>query len=50
MAELSELSRRSGSDGDDVHLDDDNIKEGTLRRSGRRRFDKATTVSGFLSE
>lgn len=42
------MSRRSGPNGDDIHLDDENIKEGTLRRSGRRRFDKGTTVSHFI--
>lgn len=40
MAELSELSRRSGADGREVELDDSNIKGGTLRRSGSQRFNK----------
>ena len=44
VAELCELSRRSGLDGTDVELDDANIRGGTLRRSGSRRF-KKTTVS-----
>ncbi|XP_074037222.1 myosin heavy chain-like isoform X2 [Leptinotarsa decemlineata] len=44
VAELSELSRRSGHDGVDVHLDDSNIRGGTLRRSGSRRFNKTTTA------
>ncbi|KAG5895496.1 hypothetical protein JTB14_034812 [Gonioctena quinquepunctata] len=45
VAELSELSRRSGHDGAEIHLDDSNIRGGTLRRSGSRRFNKTTTVS-----
>lgn len=45
VAELSELSRRSGHDGGEVVLDDSNIRGGTLRRSGSRRFNKSTTVS-----
>ncbi|KAI4454512.1 pdz domain containing protein [Holotrichia oblita] len=45
VAELSELSRRSGQDGQEIILDDSNIKSGTLRRSGSRRFRNSTTVS-----
>lgn len=45
MAELSELSRRSGQDGTEIVLDDSNIRGGTLRRSGSRRFNGTTTVS-----
>ncbi|CAH1380073.1 unnamed protein product [Tenebrio molitor] len=44
VAELSELSRRSGHDGGEVVLDDSNIRGGTLRRSGSRRFNKSTTA------
>jgi hypothetical protein len=44
VAELCELTRRSGLDGTEVELDDANIRGGTLRRSGSRRF-KKTTVS-----
>ncbi|CAG9854343.1 unnamed protein product [Phyllotreta striolata] len=44
VAELSELSRRSGHDGGEIHLDDSNIRGGTLRRSGSRRFDKNSTA------
>lgn len=49
MAELSELSRRSGHDGGEIVLDDSNIKGGTLRRSGSRRFNKSSRVSHYLS-
>lgn len=45
VAELSELSRRSGQDGTEIVLDDSNIRGGTLRRSGSRRFNGTTTVS-----
>ncbi|XP_046684010.1 unconventional myosin-XVIIIa isoform X2 [Homalodisca vitripennis] len=38
VSELSELSRRSAADGQTVQLDDSNIRGGTLRRSGSRRF------------
>ncbi|KAF5307416.1 hypothetical protein FQR65_LT06930 [Abscondita terminalis] len=44
VAELSELSRRSGSDGREIILDDANIRSGTLRRSGSQRFNKSTTA------
>ncbi|KYB27001.1 Unconventional myosin-XVIIIa-like Protein [Tribolium castaneum] len=44
VAELSELSRRSAHDGGEVVLDDSNIRGGTLRRSGSRRFNKSTTA------
>ncbi|CAH1113986.1 unnamed protein product [Psylliodes chrysocephalus] len=44
VAELSELSRRSGHDGGEIHLDDSNIRGGTLRRSGSRRFNKNATA------
>lgn len=47
VAELSELSRRSTHDGVEVVLEDSNIRCGTLRRSGSRRFNKSTTVSRF---
>ncbi|XP_076254274.1 myosin heavy chain-like isoform X2 [Rhynchophorus ferrugineus] len=42
VAELSELSRRSAHDGGEVELDDSNIRGGTLKRSGSRRFNKST--------
>lgn len=45
VAELSELSRRSGYDGREVVLDDANIRGGTLRRSGSQRFNKSAIVS-----
>lgn len=48
VAELSELSRRSGHDGREVVLDDANIRGGTLKRSGSRRFNGTTTVSVFF--
>ncbi|KAL3271773.1 hypothetical protein HHI36_022243 [Cryptolaemus montrouzieri] len=48
VAELSELSRRSGKDGGEIVLDDSNIKGGTLRRSGSCRFRKQTTRKTFL--
>ncbi|XP_033212416.1 unconventional myosin-XVIIIa [Belonocnema kinseyi] len=38
VAELSELSRRGGSDGRQVKLAPANIRGGTLRRSGSQRF------------
>ncbi|XP_014238086.1 unconventional myosin-XVIIIa isoform X3 [Trichogramma pretiosum] len=38
VAELSELSRRSGSDGHKIELAQANIRGGTLRRSGSLRF------------
>lgn len=38
VAELSELSRRGGSDGRQVELAAANIRGGTLRRSGSLRF------------
>lgn len=38
VAELSELSRRSCLDGREIDLDDSNIRGGTLRRSGSKRF------------
>ncbi|XP_008210437.1 unconventional myosin-XVIIIa isoform X1 [Nasonia vitripennis] len=38
VAELSELSRRSGTDGQKVELAPANIRGGTLRRSGSLRF------------
>lgn len=44
VAELSELSRRSGQNGDEVVLDDSNIHGGTLKRSGSRRFKNGTTA------
>ncbi|KAL1502507.1 hypothetical protein ABEB36_007641 [Hypothenemus hampei] len=45
VAELSELSRRSAHDGGhEVVLDDSNIRGGTLKRSGSRRFNKSTTA------
>ncbi|XP_057663669.1 unconventional myosin-XVIIIa isoform X1 [Diorhabda carinulata] len=44
VAELSELSRRSGYDGGEINLDDSNIRGGTLRRSGSRRFNKTATA------
>ncbi|XP_067015742.2 unconventional myosin-XVIIIa isoform X2 [Anabrus simplex] len=43
VPELSELTRRSALDGSAVELDDANIRGGTLRRSGSRRF-KSTTA------
>lgn len=46
MSELSELSRRSAVDGQTVQLDDSNIRGGTLRRSGSRRFNHSAMV-GF---
>lgn len=45
VSELSELSRRSGADGRTVALDDSNIRCGTLRRSGSRRFNQTTAKS-----
>lgn len=45
VSELSELSRRSGVDGRTVALDDSNIRCGTLRRSGSRRFNQTTAKS-----
>ncbi|KAK9892564.1 hypothetical protein WA026_020552 [Henosepilachna vigintioctopunctata] len=45
VAELSELSRRSGHDGGEIVLDDSNIKGGTLRRSGSCRFKNNATVA-----
>lgn len=45
VAELSELSRRSAHDGGEIVLDDSNIRGGTLKRSGSRRFNKSPTVS-----
>lgn len=47
IPELCELIRRSGSDGQEIVLDDSNIRAGTLRRSGSRRF-KKNTVSLFF--
>ncbi|XP_018335041.1 uncharacterized protein LOC112906617 [Agrilus planipennis] len=44
VAELSELSRRSGHDGQEFVLDEVNIKGGTLRRSGSQRFNKLSKV------
>ncbi|XP_060534263.1 unconventional myosin-XVIIIa isoform X1 [Cylas formicarius] len=41
VAELCELSRRSTHDGDEIELDDSNIRGGTLKRSGSRRFNKS---------
>jgi len=38
LPELSELSRRCRNDGTSVELDDANIKCGTLKRSGSKRF------------
>ncbi|XP_063988219.1 unconventional myosin-XVIIIa isoform X7 [Diachasmimorpha longicaudata] len=42
VAELSELSRRGGSDGQQVELAPANIRGGTLRRSGSQRFHQNT--------
>ncbi|KAK0093305.1 hypothetical protein PV326_013862 [Microctonus aethiopoides] len=42
VAELSELSRRGGSDGRQVELAPANIRSGTLRRSGSLRFHQNT--------
>lgn len=42
VAELSELSRRGGSDGQQVELAPANIRGGTLRRSGSLRFHQNT--------
>ncbi|KAF7992526.1 hypothetical protein HCN44_004870 [Aphidius gifuensis] len=42
VAELSELSRRGGADGDQIELTDANIRWGTLRRSGSMRFNHHT--------
>ncbi|XP_049839804.1 unconventional myosin-XVIIIa isoform X2 [Schistocerca gregaria] len=44
VAELSELTRRCGLDGAAFELDDCNIRGGTLRRSGSRRFATQTTA------
>ncbi|KDR16277.1 Myosin-XVIIIa, partial [Zootermopsis nevadensis] len=44
VAELCELTRRSGLDGTEVELDDANIRGGTLRRSGSRRFRKTACL------
>ncbi|OAD57391.1 hypothetical protein WN48_02137 [Eufriesea mexicana] len=55
VAELSELSRRGGSDGRQVELAAANIRGGTLRRSGSLRFHQNMNfgsdcfVSGFIS-
>ena len=38
LPELSELSRRCCNDGTSIELDDTNIKCGTLKRSGSKRF------------
>lgn len=48
VAELSELSRRGGSDGRQVELAAANIRGGTLRRSGSLRFHQ-NMVSIFVS-
>ncbi|CAD1472128.1 unnamed protein product, partial [Heterotrigona itama] len=48
VAELSELSRRGGSDGRQVELAAANIRGGTLRRSGSLRFHQ-NMVSTLLS-
>ncbi|KAF7277591.1 hypothetical protein GWI33_005461, partial [Rhynchophorus ferrugineus] len=48
VAELSELSRRSAHDGGEVELDDSNIRGGTLKRSGSRRFNKSTMTWGWI--
>lgn len=40
VAELSELSVRSGLDGSFVQLDESNLKAGTLQRSGSKRMKK----------
>ncbi|KAK0175999.1 hypothetical protein PV328_000180 [Microctonus aethiopoides] len=45
VAELSELSRRGGSDGRQVELAPANIRSGTLRRSGSLRFHQNTARS-----
>ncbi|XP_012280974.1 unconventional myosin-XVIIIa isoform X2 [Orussus abietinus] len=45
VAELSELSRRGGSDGTHVELAAANIRGGTLRRSGSLRFNHNTARS-----
>ncbi|XP_046735172.1 unconventional myosin-XVIIIa isoform X1 [Diprion similis] len=45
VAELSELSRRGGSDGTHVVLAPANIQGGTLRRSGSLRFHQNTARS-----
>lgn len=46
LPELSELSRRYRNDGTTIELDDTNIKCGTLRRSGSKRFKQSKV--GFL--
>lgn len=51
VAELSELSRRGGSDGRQVELAAANIRGGTLRRSGSLRFHQnmvSTLFSVFI--
>ncbi|KAJ9582342.1 hypothetical protein L9F63_003302, partial [Diploptera punctata] len=48
VAELCELTRRSGLDGTEVELDDANIRGGTLRRSGSRRFNKTKVSPNVL--
>ncbi|GLV36928.1 Myosin heavy chain-like [Carabus blaptoides fortunei] len=45
VAELSELSRRSCLDGREIDLDDSNIRGGTLRRSGSKRFHRTGAKS-----
>ena len=44
IPELSELSLRSGLDGEDVMIEEQSMKTGTLQRSGSMRF-KSRTVS-----
>lgn len=47
VAELSELSRRGSSDGQQVELAAANIRGGTLRRSGSLRFHENMVSTWF---
>lgn len=51
MAELSELTQRSGLDGNPIEIDDDYIRSGTLRRSGSLRFgsSRVSERNNFIS-
>lgn len=48
ISELSELSRRYHIDGSSIELDDSNIRCGTLKRSGSKRFKQSDVSHTFV--
>ena len=49
IPELSELSMRSGLDGEDVSIEEQSVRTGTLQRSGSMRFKSRAVSCAFTS-